>query len=85
MDDGTELVYELLEEIVNNASSIVLNNYVKNEIYPYAVEDAKNKILEVIAVGRNNSPLLSKVFIHIYLKIVGCICSTGRGRKRYRC
>ena len=51
MDDGTELVYELLEEIVNNATCIILNNYVKNEIYPYAVEDAKSEILKVIAVG----------------------------------
>ncbi len=51
MDDGIETVYEIVEEIVENASFIVLNNYVRNEIYPYAVEDAKNKILKVMAVG----------------------------------
>ena len=50
VDDGTEAVYGILEEIVSKASAIVLHNYVKKQMYPYTVNDAKSKILRVILV-----------------------------------
>ena len=58
VDEGTETVYEILEEIVETASAIILNNYVKNQIYPYTVNDAKDKILRVIAVCCRELPWL---------------------------
>jgi hypothetical protein len=50
IDDGVEVVYELVEEVVNRATSIVFERYIEAEIYPYAVRDVKESILRIISV-----------------------------------
>ena len=50
VDDGVEIVYELMEDVIGRASSIVFEHYIEAEVYPYAIQDVKTSILKIIAV-----------------------------------
>ena len=48
-----EVVSEIVWDIVDVAWEQVYHNWVQNEIFPYAVEDARQKLLQSIAVRSN--------------------------------
>ena len=51
VDEGVEVVLGLLEDILDNAASIVYDHHLEREIFPYAVQEAKKSILKTIAVS----------------------------------
>ena len=50
MDDGVEMVCEMVEEITENAYKIVYDHYLTEHAFPYAINDAKETILRIITV-----------------------------------
>lgn len=50
---GHEVVSEIVWDVVDVAWEQVYHNWVQKEIFPYAVEDARKKLLQSIAVRSN--------------------------------
>lgn len=51
IDEGVETVCEIVEEIVKNASDLIYEKYLREAAFGYAVLDAKEKMLNIIAVS----------------------------------
>lgn len=51
IDEGVEIVCEIVEDVVAMASDIVLDHYLENKKFSYAVLEAKKEILQFIGVS----------------------------------
>lgn len=51
VDEGVNTVCEVVEEVVKNASDIIYEKFLKEAAYGYAVLDAKEKMIKIIAVS----------------------------------
>ena len=50
MDEGVEIVCELVEEVCEIAFSIVYSHYLEEQAFPHSVDDAKHSLLKIIEV-----------------------------------
>ena len=50
-DDSQEFVWELIDEIVDNAEKIIFKNYLNRQTIPYTINEAKKAILHIIDVS----------------------------------
>lgn len=49
-DDNEEFVYEITEEIVENALDLIFKGYIGNQLIPFTVAQAKEALLDLIEV-----------------------------------
>ena len=52
VDDSQEFVWELLDEVVNKAESIIFKKYLDKQTIPYTISEAKKAILHIIDVTK---------------------------------
>ena len=50
VDEGVEIVSELVEEVCEVAFSIVYSHYLEEQAFPHSVDDAKHSLLKIIEV-----------------------------------
>lgn len=50
VEDGVDVVCEVVEEVVEKASSVVYDHYLDEATFPFAVQDAREIILRTLAV-----------------------------------
>ena len=50
IDEGVEIVSELVEEVCEIAFSIVYSHYLEEQAFPHSVEDAKHSLMKIIEV-----------------------------------
>ena len=53
VDEGVEVVCELVEEVAEIAFSIVYSHYLEQQAFPHSVSDAKHSLLKIIEVMHN--------------------------------
>ena len=53
VNEGVEVVCELVEEVAKITFSIVYSHYLEEQAFPYSVNDAKHSLLKVIEVMHN--------------------------------
>ena len=50
VDEGVEIVSELVKEVCEVAFSIVYSHYLEEQAFPHSVDDAKHSLLKIIEV-----------------------------------
>lgn len=50
IDEGVEVVSELVEEVTEIAFSIVYSHYLEEQAFPHSVNDAKHSLIKIIEV-----------------------------------
>ena len=53
VDEGVEIVCELVEEVAEIAFSVVYSHYLEEQAFPHSVTDAKHSLLKIIEVMHN--------------------------------
>ena len=51
VDEGVEIVCELVEEVCEVAFSIVYSHYLEEQAFPHTVQNAKQSLVKIIEVA----------------------------------
>lgn len=51
-DQAQEFVWEIIDEVLNNADKIIFDGYIKRQLIPFTVQEAKTAILHIIDVKK---------------------------------
>lgn len=49
-DDAQEFIWELIDEVVDNADKQIYKKYIEKQTIPYTINEAKNAIVHLIDV-----------------------------------
>lgn len=49
-DDSQEFIWELIDEIVDNADKIIYKNYIEKQTVSYTISEAQNALLHILDV-----------------------------------
>ena len=50
-DDAQEFIWEVIDEIVDNADKQIYKKYIEKQTIPYTINEAKNAIVHLIDVS----------------------------------
>ena len=59
IDEGVEVVSELVEEVTEISFSIVYSHYLEEQAFPHSVNDAKHSLLKIIEVTCLNEDVIA--------------------------
>ena len=59
IEEGIEIVCELVEEVCEVSFSIVYSHYLEEQAFPHSVDDAKDSLLKIIEVHARGHTVFS--------------------------
>ena len=59
IDEGVEVMSELVEEVMEISFSIVYSHYLEEQAFPHSVNDAKHSLLKIIEVTCLNENVIT--------------------------